>query len=290
MESVENLSLLSFSYTNPYLIPTTCPLPFPCPLPHRCVWTILWRAWRSSQWTTSPTGPRPSTTPSAAGASTQGTPSHPPHTTPYTHFLSADLNYTHSQSICSTIISLCCGCFHGSGPLCSLVMDGCKRVLVPTSSSSSSSGVVVSTGGAGVGVAPSESTPSSSSEEEGLVRQGRSLTLVRAALMGEITSCSTLGRYLAKYVLKQKLNTFSYLTIISLINPNWSPLYPPCFSESPCPRASWGCIHERRPPGRRAHPATSGPRERRAVVLQKLPARVGQGRQCAYTSTPYAQY
>ena len=153
MESVENLSLLSFSYTNPYLIPTTCPLPFPCPLPHRCVWTILWRAWRSSQWTTSPTGPRLSTTPSAAGASTQGTPSHPPHTTPYTHFLSADLNYTHSQSICSTIISLCCGCFHGSGPLCSLVMDGCKRVLVPTSSTSSSSGVVVSTGGAGVGVA-----------------------------------------------------------------------------------------------------------------------------------------
>ena len=89
--------------------------------------------------------------------------------------------------------AMSCGCFHSSGPLCALVMDGCKRVLAPTSSSSSSSssssapsGGLVST--PGVGVVSVES-----SEEEGLVRQGRSLTLARAAIMGEITSCSTLG-------------------------------------------------------------------------------------------------
>ena len=93
--------------------------------------------------------------------------------------------------------AMSCGCFHSSGPLCALVMDGCKRVLAPTSSStsssssssSSSSASTSSSSSGGVGVVATVD----SSEEEGLVRQGRSLTLARAAIMGEIVSCCTLG-------------------------------------------------------------------------------------------------
>ena len=64
-------------------------------------------------------------------------------------------------------------------------MDGCKRVVAPISSGGSRS---ISLGAA------STSVVSVVSDEEGSVRQGRSLTLARAALIGEITSCATRGQ------------------------------------------------------------------------------------------------
>ena len=82
--------------------------------------------------------------------------------------------------------SMSCGCFHSSGPLCSLVMDGCKRVLAPKSSASLSMDSIP-------GASSSVAIVAVSAEEEGSVHQSRSLVLARAALKGEITSCAITG-------------------------------------------------------------------------------------------------